>query len=92
MYAIAACAVAVTGSAASLLPGEALCGSQCETLSLPNDLTDDAVARQAPLWPQRLPLDAGRAFLGDYFPALVPDEIIHPDDDAPPAGRAIPDR
>lgn len=75
-------AAAGPGVAASLLPGEALCSSECETLTLPPELDDAETAEGAPLWPLRFKDDAGRDFLGDY----APDGSLLPDPDAAPDG------
>lgn len=67
------------GSAASLLPGEAICGVECETLQLPSELSDPDIAQDRPLWPLRFDVDSDRTFLGDY----TPDGMTPPDDVAP---------
>lgn len=56
------------GIAASLLPGEALCGMECETLSSPPELGTPEAAPEQPIWPLRFTDDNSSTFLGDFAP------------------------
>lgn len=71
------------------MPGEALCGSECETLSQPPELNSPEKMTDQPLWPLGVAHDAAREFLGDFSPDMVPDDPLeletdpNSDDDAP---------
>lgn len=89
ILALMACTAAAPCSAASLMPGEALCGLECETLSQPPELHSPETMTEQPLWPQGVAHDAAREFLGDFSPEIVPEDPLEPkadqepDDDAP---------
>lgn len=61
-----------SGDAASLLPGEALCGLECDAPALPPELSDTDTVEGRPLWRLRFTDDAVGTFLGDYAPDVSP--------------------
>lgn len=85
--ALLACSAAMPCAAASLLPGETLCGTDCETLTATPQLGASPAEVDQPLWPPR-PIDKpGGPFLGDFTPSVPP---FLPDD-MQPGGSSVPD-
>lgn len=54
--------------AASILPGEALCGENCPATGVGADITEDPRDSDDPVLPPPSAIDTGDGFLGDILP------------------------